>query len=269
MVTVPLIVNVVVLRLPGKFNIVPEVYVNAPEQVIVYKAKSIVPAVKVNVVQPIAPNIVVVPAPLLTVNAAIVLPLVVKVPVLTMVIDKLVYTAPTVLYRVRSPAIDNAVAGTVNAVLLKLRFLNQLAVVNVCTAVPLPVIDKFGALVTEPPVVPKVNVLVISAAAVNPPVLVLSHVNPVTIAIDKLTTAAVVVVNTILFVPKLIERVFELLESNLPVVNVKVANANVPLVNVVIPVIVKGSPNVVVPDVLIIFRVGNVVLLLLVIVPVP
>lgn len=61
-----------------------------------------------------------------------------------------------------------------------------------------------------------------------------------------------------------------LVELNIPVVNVKLANANVPLVNVTVPVPynANAAPNVVVPDVLLIINAPNVALPLLVIVPV-
>ena len=82
---------------------------------------------------------------------------------------------------------------------------------------------------------------------------------------------AVVCVKLIVPVPKLIDLVVELFELNIPVLNVKVPNANVPLVNIVVLVKVKVnvSPNVVVPDVLLIVKFTKVVLPLLVIVPVP
>jgi len=80
-----------------------------------------------------------------------------------------------------------------------------------------------------------------------------------------------VVANTILFVPKLIARVFVLDELNIPVVSVKVANANVPLVNVVVPVttVAKSVAKVVVPDVLAIVSAAIVLPVAPVIVPVP
>jgi hypothetical protein len=46
------------------------------------------------------------------------------------------------------------VAGTANAVVPKFNMLNQLLVVNVCIAVPLPVNVKLGEYSAEPPVVP-------------------------------------------------------------------------------------------------------------------
>ena len=55
---------------------------------------------------------------------------------------------------------------------------------------PDPVNDKFGALVEEPPVVPKTYVLVIDASAVKPPVPV--HVKPVAVAAENTVVPAVV-----------------------------------------------------------------------------
>lgn len=129
---------------------------------------------------------------------------------------------------------------------VKFNVLNQLLVVIVGIAAPL-VIDRLGAFVAEPPVVPNVNVLVMSDAAVNPPVPV--QVKLVASAIDRLTAAAVVVANTILPEPKLIERVLVLVEANVPVVIVKPAKASVPAVNVVAAVAPTDSApaNVVVP----------------------
>jgi len=137
------------------------------------------------------------------------------------------------------------------------------------TAVPDPVNDKFGELVAEPPVVPKVNVLVIEASVVKPPVPV--HVKPVAVAIDNTVVATVVYAKTILLEPNAIERVVETLEEKIPVVKLKPFNASVPLVSVTVPTaaIVNVSPTDVVPVVLLIVIVPNVVLPLLVIVPVP
>ena len=111
----------------------------------------------VNVVVPVAINAsadpnVVVPDVLLIVNAAMVLVLLVIVPVPTMVAVRPVYVPP--LDNVRSPTMLNAVVPGLKAVVPKSKVLNQLAVVNVCTAVPLPVNDRLGALVADPPVVP-------------------------------------------------------------------------------------------------------------------
>lgn len=64
--------------------------------------------------------------------------------------------------------------------------------------------------------------------------------NPVITAMSKFTTAAVVVANIILFEPKAIERVLELLELNVPVVKLNPFNVIAPFVNVVASV----APNV-------------------------
>ena len=134
---------------------------------------------------------------------------------------------------VNEPPLDNVrlvrfklVVPGLNAVVPKFNVLNQLPVVNVCTTVPLPVNVKFGLLVIEPSVVPNVNVRVISAAAVNPPVPV--YVNPVAMAIDKLVAAAVVVANTILLDPNAILRVFVLVELIVPIVKSYPPKSNVP-----------------------------------------
>ena len=104
----------------------------------------------------------------LTVNPPIVLPLGVTVPV------PRIFTVPIPVY---VPPLDSVnalrfVAPIVEAkaVVPKSNLLNQLLVVIVSIAVPEPVNVKLGLLVALPPVVPNVNVLVMSAAAVNPPV---------------------------------------------------------------------------------------------------
>lgn len=138
----------------GIFNIVPDTYVNVLEQVKLKNAKSIVPAVIENVVQLKAAGKVVVPEPLLiTTGPNVVFPFGVMLPVPTMVAVKFVNVPPLdsdTLFKFKF------VAAIANAVDPKLRVLNQLAVVNVAIAVPLPVNDKFGEFVVEPPVVPKV-----------------------------------------------------------------------------------------------------------------
>ena len=65
-----------------------------------------------------------------------------------------------------NPCILNDVAGTTNAVVPKFKLLNQPLPVNVCTAVPLPVKVRLGALVALPVWlrVPNVNVLVTAAS---------------------------------------------------------------------------------------------------------
>ena len=115
-----------------------------------------------------------------TEKAAIFLLLGVIVPVPRIVTDKLVYVP--VLDKVKALTF-NVVDGTVNVVEPKSNLLNQLPVVNVCVAV-VPLNVKLGALVVVPPVVPNVNVLVILAAAENPPVVPV-QVNPVTVAISS------------------------------------------------------------------------------------
>jgi hypothetical protein len=144
---------------------------------------------------------VVVPDVLLIVNAAIVLVFVVIVPVPTITAVSPVNVPP--LDSVRLPLIDKEVVPRTNAVVPKLRLLNQLLELSVTTAVPLPVSVKFGELVAEPPVVPNVNVLVIEASVVKPPVPVL--VKLVAFAIDNTVVAAVVCANTMLPVPNEID----------------------------------------------------------------
>ena len=137
------------------------------EQVKLFVAKLTSPAVCVYVVQPIDPENVVVPA-VLIVNAAIVLPFVVMVPVPTIVAVNVVNVPP--LERVKLLRFK-LVAPGLNAVVPKLSALNQLPLLSVAIAVPEPVNVKFGALAEVPPAVePNAKVLVISAAAVNPPV---------------------------------------------------------------------------------------------------
>ena len=150
----PVTVHVVQVIVPMLFN-VPAVYAAAPDPVKLNVAKSTVPEVCVYVVTPNAPANVKVPAPILTEKAAIVFPfgVIVLESVPIMAALKPVNVPP--LDNVKLPAMFNAVAGIANAVVPKSRLSNQLAVVNVCTAVPLPVSDKLGAIVADPPVVPK------------------------------------------------------------------------------------------------------------------
>jgi hypothetical protein len=226
-----------------------------------------VPAV--NVVVPVltvvsaSPNIVV---PAVIVNAAIVLLLLVIVPVPTIVTLKLVNAPP--LDNVNASKFNDVVPGS-KAVVPKLNKPNQLPVVNVCTAVPLPVIVKLGEFADVPPVVPKVYVLVTDASALKLPRPV--TVKPVAVAILNTVVAAVVCASTILPMLNAIARVFELLELNMPVVKLNPLSASVPVVNVVVLVAVneKLSPKVVVIPVPLIVNEAKVVLVLLVIVPVP
>jgi hypothetical protein len=199
-------------------------------------------AVPIAVNEKAAPNVVV-PDVLLIVkftNVAFPLPMIVPVP--TKVGVKLV-NVPLVL-KVRLFKF-NAVAAIVNAVVPKSSLLNQLPVVNVIILVPLPVNVTFGDIVVLPPVVPKTNILVTEASVVKPPVPV--YVKPVAVVICNTVWPADVCANTILVVPKSIERVFELFELNIPTVKVKPPNDNDPLVNVAVPVatIENADPNVV------------------------
>ena len=98
---------------------------------------------------------------------------------------------------------------------------------------------KLGELVEVPPVVPIVYVLVISAAAVNPPVPV--HVKPVKIVMSRQTVAAVANTNIILLEPKVILRVLVLVELNIPVVKLNPFKFNVPEVKVVVVVVGEAS----------------------------
>jgi hypothetical protein len=68
-----------------------------------------------------------------------------------------------------NPLRFNDVAATVKTVVPKLMLLNQLPVVNVCTAVP-EVNVRFNPLVAEPPTTPKSYVLATVASATIPPV---------------------------------------------------------------------------------------------------
>ena len=118
------------------------------------------------------------------------------------------------------------VVGMANAVVPKLNALNQLLVVIVCTAVPDPVSVRLGALVLEPPEVPNEYVLVISAAAVKPPVPVQEKL--VAAATAKQVVPAVVCANTILPVPNATLRAVVEDESNMPVVSVNPPISNAP-----------------------------------------
>ena len=201
------------------------------------------------VVQPNALANVTVPV-LLTVNAAMVLELPLIVPMPPKIAVNPVNVPPELSVRALKV---NAVVPGLKAVVPKSNLLKKLPVVSVCTAVPDPVSVKFGALELEPAAVPTVNIRVILAAAVKPPVPV--AVKLVTVGITRLTAAAVVVANTILPDPNAILRVLELLELNVPVVNVYPARSSVPAVNVVTAVArlnVTAPASVVVPVLLIV-----------------
>ena len=205
----------------------------------------------VNVVVPVAtrlnasPNVVV-PETLLIVNAAIVLPLLRILPVPTVFRVSDANVPPD--DNVRSPAMFNVVAGRAKAVVPNDRSLNQLPVVSVTIAVPVPDTVKLGALVAVPPVVPNTAVLVMAASTKNLPVPV--QVKPVAIAIFNTVVAAVVCdVQRIEFDPNAIDRVLVLLELKIPVPILKPLRSRVPAVNVVVPLstIAGLSPSVSVP----------------------
>ena len=143
------------------------------------------------------PTTVNTPAGPLKVNAAIVLPFVVRVAVPISTIVAVKFVNVPVDDNVRSPAIFNEVAANVNPVVPKSRLLYQLAVVNV--GIEAPVVNvRFGAVIVEPPdVLPTLNVLVLAiSATVNPPVPV--QVKPPNAAMFNTTVAAVVCVRLIL-----------------------------------------------------------------------
>ena len=143
----------------------------------------------------------------------------------------------------------NEVAATVNAVEPKLRVLKQLLVLNVATAVPLPVSVRLGALSEATvAVLPTAYVLVMAASAVKPPAPV--QVKPVAVVMFNAVWPAVVFTNAMLPEPNAMARVVELLELNAPVVNVNPARANVPLPNDVVAVtdVLSAPARVVVPE---------------------
>ena len=129
------------------------------------------------------------------------------------------------------------VTAGVLVVPVKFSILNQLPVVSVGILAPL-VNDKFGALFTVPPVVPKVNVLTALITLVNPPVPV--YVKLLASAIAN----AVVPITAIFPEPKLIERTLVLLELNPLAVSVKLFRFRFPRVSVVVPDVVNASFNV-------------------------
>ena len=105
-------------------------------------------------------------AALLTVKAAIDLPLPLYVPESSTITDKLV-KVPT-LDNVKLPPKFNVVAAAMVLVVVpKLKLSNQLPVVNVNAPAPLPVNESADAFVNEPPVVPNTNVLASAASDMN------------------------------------------------------------------------------------------------------
>ena len=139
----------------------------------------------------------------------------------------------------------NVVVPGSNAVVPKSRVVNHDPVVNVATAVPLPVSVRLGndqkfrllLLLDE-------YVLVMAASAVKPPEPV--QENPLALGRFSTVVPGVVCTNAILPEPNATLRVFVLLELNIPVVNVKLPKFNEPFVSVTVLVadVVKALPNV-------------------------
>lgn len=127
----------------------------------------------------------VVPEVLLITNPAIAAPLLVILPVPSMVGVMVVYVP--LADNVKLPVMFSAVVPGLKAVVPKFKLLNQLAVVSVCTLAPPALLNvKFGAVVVDPPaVLPHVNVDVPTLALSdwNPPGPL--HVKPVNVAIDN------------------------------------------------------------------------------------
>ena len=191
----------------------------------------------VNVVVPVAINAsaspnVIVPV-VLTVNAAMVLVLLVMVPVPSMVGVKLVNVP--VVDSVKSPVIFKLVAVAFIDADPKLRFLYHEPDVNAARLAPV-VNVKFIALAIEPPAVdPKLNVLVLLiSATVNPPGPV--YVNPVIVFMASTMVAAVVCVRLMLLalaLPNATDLVLLLFELNIPVFKVTPSTSvSVPAVSV-------------------------------------
>ena len=105
--------------------------------------------------------------------------------------------------------------------------------------VPAPVNVRLATLSTKPPVVPYVNVLVVLASAVNPPVVHV-QVRFVVSAIDTTVVPAVVCVREIKPVLIIKLRTFVLFELNIPVDNVNPVKVNVPAVKLYVPVAVSA-----------------------------
>jgi hypothetical protein len=232
---------ITILPVPNALERAVDVVVASHEpHVKVNPFKFIVPPNKIKlpvlIVENAVPKVVTPVAPLLIDTPATVeLPLFMIVPVPTITIDKLV----------KIPDGDNVnefklmlADGTVNAVVPKFRLLKKLAVVSVMTLVPLPVNVTFGELVVVPdPPVPNVNVLVIDASVVKPPVPV--YVKLVAFAILSTVVPAVVCANTMLLVPNAIERTPVPVELKIPTVKSYPPKFNVPAVKIKDDVAVK------------------------------
>ena len=111
---------------------------------------------------------IIVPTPLLTVNAAIVLPLGVIVPVPAAIIDRLVYVPPVA--KIKLLAMFTVDTAGIHVLPVKSRLLIQLAVVIVGIDAP-DISERLIAVEVDPPaVVPTVNVLVTPIVLLKPPV---------------------------------------------------------------------------------------------------
>ena len=136
-----------------------------------------VPVVNVNPANANVPDVNVVAAVTTIVSASpkVVVPdvlLIVKIPNVVLAL-LIIVPVPTIVAvnAVKVPLLLNVnafkfkvVPAIVNAVVPKSSLLNQLPVLSVTTAVPLPVSVKFGDVVAEPPVLPNARVLVIDAS---------------------------------------------------------------------------------------------------------
>ena len=103
-------------------------------------------------------------------------------------------------------------------------------------------------MAADPAVDPHVMVCDLELSNENPPVPV--QVNPVMVAMLKIVTVLAVYKQTILAMPKLMARVFELLELKMPVVKLNPFRFKVPDVSVVVAFATTASapPRVTVPE---------------------
>lgn len=141
--------------------------------------------------------------------------------------------------RVKLPAIFTVLPETEQVEPVNTRFLNHENVTIERLDAPAFTV-KLGAFEVVPPeVAPKFTVAVAAWLRVNPPVPV--QVKAATVAMLNMVVAAVVLVNAMLFAPKVIARVLLLLELKIPVLNVKPLRLRVPAVRVK----VFAAPNVI------------------------
>jgi hypothetical protein len=102
--------------------------------------------------------------------------------------------------------------------------------------------ERFGTVdAVAPEALPTEKVRVTAIPEVKPPVPVQEKL--VRSAILNTIVAAVVCAKTMLLLPNAIDLATELLETNVPVVNVNPFNASVPVVNVVIPVATRDNAS--------------------------